>query len=175
MESIPRVLTVCLASISMLACALFGSPQPTPGALHEPAADESPAPNSFTLVVLHPSQGELSVLLAEHAQRAVELERRPFAEFSADWCPPCHALADSLGDARMIEAFRGTYIIRLDIDEWERQLSGTDFIVLGVPAFYELNRDGTPADRSITGAAWGQDIPENMAPPLQAFFRGESQ
>jgi hypothetical protein len=44
--------------------------------------------------------------------------------------------------------------------------------VPGIPAFYELGEDGKPTGRMITGAAWGEDIPENIAPPMKAFFEG---
>jgi hypothetical protein len=54
-------------------------------------------------------------------------------------------------------------------------MSGTDFIVIGVPTFFELNDEGRSTGRTITGAAWGADVPENMAPVLQGFFRGASQ
>jgi thiol:disulfide interchange protein len=138
------------------------------------ATDESPAPTSFTLVILHPSQGDLSSLLALHASLAAQLNRKPFVEFSADWCPPCQALAASLSDARMVEAFRGTYIIRLDLDEWKSKLARSGFTVLGVPTFFELDGDGRPSGRILTGAAWGEDIPENMAPPLKEFFQSAS-
>jgi hypothetical protein len=73
----------------------------------------------------------------------------------------------------MIEAFRGTYIIRLDIDEWINDLPGSGFRVIGVPTFFEVDGSGTPTGRILTGAAWGEDIPENMAPCLQDFFSGQ--
>jgi len=136
--------------------------------------DESPAPDSFTLVTLHASQGDLQPLLEAHADLAAGLQRKPFVEFSAEWCPPCKALAASLSDPRMVEALRGTYIIRLDLDEWKSQLSRSGFNVLGVPVFFELDPDGHPSGRTISGGAWGEDIPENMAPPLKAFFKGAS-
>jgi thiol-disulfide isomerase/thioredoxin len=134
----------------------------------------SPAPESFSLVTPHPDQGDLASLLAAYAGRAAELGRNPFVEFSAAWCPPCVALAENLDDPRIVEAFRGTYIIRLDYDEWKDRLSGTGFTVVGVPTFFELDGSGNPTGRIITGTAWGEDIPENMAPPLRAFFRGGS-
>jgi thiol:disulfide interchange protein len=111
-------------------------------------------------------------LLAAHAERAAALDRRPYVEFSATWCPSCLRLEGSLEDDRMIEAFEGTYIIRLDLDEWKARLTQTSFVVFGVPAFFELDGDGRPNGRTITGAAWGEDIPENMAPVLKEFFEG---
>jgi thiol-disulfide isomerase/thioredoxin len=166
-----RLLIVPLLQL-LLACSLVGAPETREPPVVEVGVDQSPAPESFTLVLLHPSQGDLRAQLATHAQLAAEQGRKPFVEFSADWCPPCIRLAESLGDPRMVEAFRGVYLIRLDFDEWKSRLGGTDFVVLGVPAFFELGPDGRSTGRTVTGAAWGADIPENMAPVLQEFFRG---
>jgi hypothetical protein len=71
----------------------------------------------------------------------------------------------------MVDAFQGTYIIRLDLDEWKGRLSDSGFLVPGVPMFFELGADGRQTGRILTGAAWGEDIPENMAPPLGEFFQ----
>jgi len=151
------------------------SPIGNPGYPSKSAAAESPSPEHFSMVAPHPRQGDLKTLLADHTQWAAQLGRSPCVEFSADWCPPCVALADSLAVPRMVEAFRGTYIVWLDYDEWKDLLSGTGFTVIGVPTFFELDGAGAPTGRLITGAAWGEDIPENMAPPLREFFPGASQ
>ena len=73
----------------------------------------------------------------------------------------------------MIDAFSGTYIIQLDFDEWERQLSDSGFYVPGIPAYYEVDAEGFSTGRMITGGAWGEDVAENIAPPMKAFFAGE--
>lgn len=158
--------------VILLACSLLMAPEAVDSQVVEIGVDQSPAPDSFTLILPHPSQGDLRALLAAHAQLADEQDRRPFVEFSAEWCPPCIRLAESLTDPRMVEAFRGVYLVRLDLDEWKSRLGTTDFIVLGVPTFFELGPDGGSTGRTITGAAWGADIPENMAPVLQEFFQG---
>jgi len=156
------------------ACSLFNRTISATEVAADVAVDESPAPDSFSLVTIHPSQGDLSSVISYHIGQAAQLDRKPFAEFSAEWCGPCKDLAKSLSDARMVDAFQGTYIIRIDIDEWKGQLARSDFNVLGVPTFFELDKNGRPAGRVITGGAWGKDIPENMAPPLKEFFQGSS-
>jgi thiol:disulfide interchange protein len=164
----PSLVAICIAA-STLGCALGGD-SAAQDRVDEIAADESPSPDSFSLVVVHPSHGDLTALLAAHAGLAAELDRLPFVEFSAEWCPSCVLLERSLTDERMIDAFREVYLIRLDIDEWKNHMSGTGFAVFGVPAFYAIGADGRPTGRSITGAAWGRDVPENMAPVLKDFF-----
>jgi thiol:disulfide interchange protein len=167
-------LVLSFAVAITFACSLFTGRESSPPIVLKATTDESPAPGSFTLVTLHPSQGDLQPLLEAHVGLAAEQQREPFVEFSAEWCPPCKALAASLSDPRMEEAFRGTYIIRLDLDEWKSQLPRSGFNVLGIPVFFALGPDGRPSGRTITGGAWGEDIPENMAPPLRAFFQGAS-
>lgn len=139
--------------------------------LVEIADDQSPAPEAFTLVVPHPSQGDLQTVLAQHAEQAYAMGRYPFIEFSAEWCPPCQAIENYLGDPMMVNAFQGTYLIRVDIDEWGDQITRIGFLVPGIPLFYELNQDGASTGRAIAGSAWGVDVPQNMAPPLSAFFQ----
>jgi hypothetical protein len=142
-------------------------------AAEEPVGtDISPAPARFTVVRLGaPADSQLNALLAEQARRARAAGRRPFVEFEAAWCGPCQSLKRSLGNGRMVEAFAGTYIVRVDLDSWQAHLAGTGFDVPSIPAFFELGDDGRPTGRRIDGGAWGEDIPENMAPPLKAFFR----
>jgi thiol-disulfide isomerase/thioredoxin len=134
--------------------------------------DESPAPDKFTVVRVGESKEKLLDILRVEAKKASDLGRKPYVEFYADWCPPCNAIRENLSDERMIDAFTGTYIIEVDWDYWERKLPGTGFYIPGVPAFYEVGTDGSPTGRMITGAAWGEDIPENIAPPMKDFFNG---
>ena len=145
---------------------------PTEPAVIYELFDESPAPDRFTVVRIGKTKEKLLDILKVEAKKAMDLGRQPYVEFYADWCPPCKAIRESLGDERMIDAFAGTYIIKLDLDFWEIKLLGTGFNVNGIPAFFELDPDGKPTGRTITGAAWGEDIPENIAPPLKDFFAG---
>ncbi len=68
----------------------------------------------------------------------------------------------------MVDAFKGTYIIQADVDSWGFPPKGWGFHV--VPIFYALDATGSPTREVIDGGAWGDNIPENMAPPLKAFF-----
>jgi thiol-disulfide isomerase/thioredoxin len=135
--------------------------------------DESPAPDQFSVIVIEAGSAKLTDILQIEAAKASALGRDPYIEFYADWCPPCNAIKKYLGDPLMVDAFAGTYIIKLDIDYWGDKLHGTDLYVPGIPAFYELGADGKPTGRMITGAAWGEDIPANIAPPMKAFFEGK--
>jgi thiol:disulfide interchange protein len=137
--------------------------------------DVSPAPDEFTIVRFETAEGQLESILKAEAQKAQQLGRAPFVEFYADWCGPCIELRDSLNDPRMVDAFSGTYIIQLNLDAWQDKLSGTGFNVLAIPVFFEIDSEGKPTGRTITGGAWGDNIPENMAPPLKSFFQGDAE
>jgi len=179
-----NIFLVFVILLSVIACKVIESFPPTPVPVDSggdtektevsyEVFNESPAPEKFTIVRVGQNDGKLKDILRLEAQKAVEIGRQPYVEFYADWCPPCNALRESLSDERMIDAFDGTYIIKLDLDAWENKLSGTGFYVVGIPAFYEIDSDGRPTGRMITGGAWGEDIPENIAPPMKEFFDGE--
>ena len=135
--------------------------------------------NPFSIVLVQPSSevpppdGELTADLKDQAAKAQEAHRKPYAYFYADWCGPCKSLHKSLDDKDplMMEAFKGTYIIQLNVDAWGKRPEAKPFDIKAIPVFFELDDDGRPTGRKIDGGAWGEDIPKNMAPPLQAFFQ----
>ncbi len=113
--------------------------------------------------------------MQEHLAQARALGLRPYLYATATWCPPCNALARYREDPRMVEAYAGTYIIEADIDLVSNDdLSAAGFRVAGIPAFYGVDDRGHHDGRMITGAAWGEDIPANMAPPLRGFFANDA-
>jgi hypothetical protein len=142
-----------------------------------PAAPASPPPVPVATArhrVVSLRRGvDLGEQIVSHAHEAERLGLRPFIEFTASWCPPSAAFDESLEHPLMIHALEGTYLIRVDIDEF----SGFDgyekigFKVYGVPIFFELDAEGRPTGRQITSNAWGPDIPENMSRVMGAFFR----
>jgi thiol-disulfide isomerase/thioredoxin len=138
------------------------------------AAESAPEKN-FTMVHIQSSAEELPAVIKAEVPKAKRLRRRLFVYFSAEWCGPCRSLRNSLGDPLMIDAFNGTYIIQLDVDEWKEKLAGTGFIIRSIPAFFEVSNEGKPTGHTIDGGAWGENTPENMVPPLKAFFKGSSQ
>jgi thiol-disulfide isomerase/thioredoxin len=131
---------------------------------------EKPAAAGFVLSELKPAQGELPSLLAAEAAKAKAKGLKPFLEVSATWCGPCRKLKSSLSDPVMTEAFRGTYIVTVDLDEWETALSRAGYPVKVVPIFFKMGEGGKPTGKSLDGGAWSEDTPSQMAPPLKRFF-----
>ncbi len=147
-----------------------------PSAAPETSASPVAAPPERAIVELGPWQGELAPLLAQHADRAKGQHLTPFVEFYADWCPPCKALKKYWNEPSMVAAFKGTYIVVLNVDDWQDKLKGTGFVPRTIPVFYAVDAQGKPTGRKITGDDWGKnkDVPERMAPVLAKFFAAAS-
>lgn len=137
-------------------------------ALSTPEADSS---SSFSIVRIHIKDGDLLTQLSAQAQKAKELNRKPFIEFDATWCPPCIAIDKSIkaNDAITMQAFEGIYLVRADVDEWGWG-DGKNFVFDGIPIYFELDKSGKPTGNSVNGGAWNEDIPKNFAPVLDRFF-----
>ncbi|MCX4240250.1 TlpA family protein disulfide reductase [Paraliomyxa miuraensis] len=181
------VVSVLLSCSLSFGCGDPAEPAPKPDAqtpdaqtpdAKEPAAAapdaNAPAAAAFQIVNLPPG-GELPGLLAEHAALAKQANLAPFVELWAEWCPPCKKLEAAMGDPRIEKAFAGVYLIRLDSDQWSGKLEGTGLDASAIPVFFELDAQGKVTGRKIDGGAWGEDVPENMAPPLDAFFHGRQE
>lgn len=167
-------LLIALIGLSLLACNFLFPPKATP--VPETRNDSLPVSDSFTIVRLHPNDGDLKTMLASQAQKAAALNQMPVVEFDATWCPPCKAIDQGLKEKNqlMLDAYAGTYIIKLDVDEWgwgNSQLHDFDFD--GIPVYFKLDTNGNPTGKTVDGNAWGDNIPENMAPVMDKFFHGE--
>lgn len=164
--------------IILLACNFLFPPKststPEPFAA-QPNDFQDPTPIGFTIVRLRPKDGDLQTMLTDEAQKAVALNQMPVVEFDATWCPPCQVI-DAAIEARndlMLKAYSGTYIIRLDVDEWGWGDSSLhDFQFDGIPVYFKLDLQGQQTGEVIDGGAWGEDIPENIAPVMDKFFHG---
>lgn len=150
------------------------SPTPTPMTVATLAIEATAfAPTSdFTLVRLYPKDGTLQSQLAAEVEKAKTLGQRPFVEFDATWCPPCLAITTSLAakDPLMMSAYRGVYLIHLDADEWGWEHPELGLVTKSIPAFFAIDSTGKASGEMITGGAWQEDIPENIAPVLTKFF-----
>jgi thiol-disulfide isomerase/thioredoxin len=150
-------------------------PSTTPVASAAPSAAIVPAPEPpprpFVVVELAPTQGDLQPLLREHVEKARARGLKPFVEFYADWCKPCKALASMMNDPFIVAAFTGTYLIKLNFDDWQQKLPEAGFQPFEIPMFYALDAHGRPTGRKLSGDAWGRANAESMAKALGPFFR----
>ena len=112
----------------------------------------------------------LTAQLAEAAKASAKAGMTPVLYVHADWCGPCKAIDKGIKDARMRDAFANTWVVRVDADAFEAELKSAGVSVTSIPLFVKLDASGKPTARRIDGSAWGDNIPENMAPPLKTFF-----
>src|SRR5689334_17317649 len=119
-----KKVVILLVGSSLLACN-FLFPQkvtstPEPIVVPPSSVLQDAAPAGFTIVRLHPEDGDLQTMLRSEAQKATSLGQMPVVEFDATWCPPCQAIDKAIKakNELMLKAYSGTYIIKLDVDEW---------------------------------------------------------
>lgn len=129
--------------------------------------------DNFMVVRVHPTDGDLQTLLSLEAKHATALRLMPIVEFDATWCPPCLAIDKAIKEKNelMLSAYRGTYIIKFDVDEWgwnDGVLENFNFEF--IPVYFKVNANGVQTGETINGGAWGEDIPENIAPVMDSFF-----
>ncbi len=193
-----RILHIVLAAPMLAACGdpdvRPGKPSshtstgaPIPAASASAGASASPTASrvgddhaGFVVTDLAPAEPKpgtspppkLTDALATYYDLANGVGLKLYVELGAEWCGPCVALKKSLPDPRMQRALKGTYIVRLDIDAWGDRLEKSGYSTGAIPAFYEVDKEGKPTGRKIDGGAWGENVPENMAPPLDHFFHG---
>ena len=165
--------------LSMLACrALFPDKAipitPTPPIVATSVLEATAfAPtDGFTLTRIYPKNGAMQSQLAAEVKKAKARGQTPFVEFDATWCPPCQAITGSLADknALMLDAYQGVYLIHADVDEWGQEIVTAGFNANSIPVFYALDSAGQASGATVSGGAWNEDIPENMAPVLKKFF-----
>lgn len=141
------------------------------GATAKSADPATVTANDDDFVMVHADASQApSDIFAAAAVTATARSLKPFVYATASWCEPCKKLNASLSDPRMKDAFKGTYVVKLDIDQFDaKALTAMGMRVRAVPSFYELGPEGTPTGRMLIGD-WGPDVPENMAPALKGFF-----
>jgi thiol-disulfide isomerase/thioredoxin len=168
-----KVLLIFTTTV-LLACNFLFPQKPTEVA-SQSGDSQDLASTEFTIVRLHPEDGGLQVMLTQETQKAITLGQIPVVEFDATWCPPCQAIDKAIkaNNKLMLNAYAKTYIIKLDVDEWEWNNGKVqNFHFDAIPVYFKLDSDGYQTGDFIDGGAWGEDIPENIAPVMDKFFHG---
>jgi thiol:disulfide interchange protein len=140
----------------------------------KPASESAPAAAKVTATAsgwVDADPATLAETLSQQAAAASKAGKKPFAYLHADWCGPCNAIEKTKGDPKMVAAFANTHIITIDVDRADaKALAALGMSGSVIPVFYRLDDSGKVTGAKIDGGAWGDNIPDNMAPPLAAFF-----
>ncbi len=137
--------------------------EPLPSATAEPPRAAPP----LKMSEIAPTQGDLNTLLAAEWKKASGLGLKLYTEMYADWCKPCRVVAKVLSDPAFAERFRGLYIVRLNIDDWQEKLHAAGFKVRYIPAFYGVGARGEPTGKNIDERAWGEPGPPKPPEPTK--------
>lgn len=152
-----------------LALLVASSPSSLAGCKRGSSASEH-RPVRSASVRLVPAAGTLEKLLPVEVAKARAQQLAPYVEIGAKWCKPCRQLEASMNDPRMKDAFDGTYVIHLDLDDWSGSLGPLALEPTVIPVLFEVDARGKSTGRSIDGDDWGATTAENVAPQLEAFF-----
>jgi thiol:disulfide interchange protein len=134
-----------------------------------PGEDVAPAGAEFSVVDIEPGRGSFHDQLMVQLKRAAAIGQTPYIELTADWCEPCQKLHKVLGDTAVMRAFRGTYIMRANVDQW-RQVTGKPQMN-GIPAFIFVDSAGRWTNRRQLGSPLKT---RDIAAAFDAFFHPQS-
>jgi hypothetical protein len=138
-----------------------------------PPATATPLPSGVraygTLEVVdldasRPLRGQLAEVLARTPRERTVVIQTYLTSSAA-----CNAIAGSLSDARMQKALANVTLVRVDVEEYDRELAHLHIETRMAPSFYKLDAKGMPTE-AISADAWGASVPENMAPVLGTFM-----
>lgn len=157
-----------LALILLLVACKKSEPTKAEAPAAKPAATAPAA--ALGWIELDP-KAPLGAQLAEQTAIAKKAGKKPTAYLHASWCPPCVEIEKTKATPKMAAAFAPAHIMAIDVDAADpKQIEAAGMKLEVLPIFYKLDDTGHATGDSIDGGAWGDNIPDNMAPPLAAFF-----
>jgi len=130
---------------------------------------------NFSVVELQWEGETLANEISKHASIAQNRGQKVFLQMTAQWCSPCKRLRRKTEEAPLMAAYKGTYIIRLDYDEWKIDLAGIGLNKAPIPSFWELGTNHKVTDYFVDGNYWKEITAEAMAPILSNYFSGNAR
>ena len=120
-------------------------------------------------VVIQYKQADSPQNFAQFLPTTSLARRVPIVYFYADWCGPCRRFRNALPSPEVDKALQHAVLIKVNIDRC--QDLAAHYGVTVVPTFVKVNAQGQ-AVAAITGDAWGEDVPANIAPVMAALVNG---
>jgi len=146
----------------------YGTPPPSAG---ENENSTTVTRGSLRVIEPHRGSGSLERQLMDAFSQAKEKGRVVLVETSDRGSSASHEFDSSLTDRRMQRALAAVDIVRIDVDEFESELSGMRMYTEAVPYFYKIDAAARPTD-AISADEWDANVPQNMAPVLESFVAG---
>ncbi|WP_394848984.1 DUF4190 domain-containing protein [Pendulispora brunnea] len=147
----------------------YGSPAPSAGSENE--SSTTVTRGALRVIEPHRGSGSLERQLMDAFSQAKEKGRVVLVETAARASSASHEFDSSLSDRRMQRALSTVDIVRVDVDEFESELSSMRMYTEAVPYFYKIDAAARPTD-AISADEWDANIPQNMAPVLESFVAG---
>lgn len=164
-----RIIFILFLSTFLLGC----DSHPTPKSNYSNQNYEN-----FTIVEIEWDDVPLKQVIQNHYQLALSKNQKVFIQITAEWCSPCIRLRKKTNDPLMKSAYQGTYIIRLDRDEWEQDFSEIGIKKTPIPIFWELGSDNENlkvTNYALDGNYWKEITAEALSPVLKAYFSGDAR
>lgn len=136
---------------------------------------ESKEYDDFTIIELQWHGISLFEELQKHQRLASKKNQKIFIQLTGQWCSPCKRLRKKTEEKPLMDAYRGTYIIRLDYDEWKIDFATIGLTKTPVPSFFELDEKNQVTDYYINGNSWKEITADAMAPILKPYFNGKAR
>ena len=143
---------------------------PEPGTLSRETGVRVTRVGTITLVDVNDNRS-LGEVLEHERQAGASDGQKVLVWLIVPECQPCNAVAAALPDKKMQTALEGVRVVRLDIQDYQRELDQLGFPTEKIPGFALLGGSNRPLD-FIHGGEWDADIPKNIAPVLGKFVRG---
>ena len=147
-------------------------PAPLPPSGAVPQQTTSANVGAIPVVEIGVKERSLQAALMREVKAAKDAGKQALVMTTRSSCVPCNGFMTSLPDPKMQEALSEIRLIRVDVEVFREDLEKLHFETAILAGFFLLTPDGQPRD-GINGGEWDADIPQNIAPVMKPFVRGE--
>ena len=148
------------------------SRRPTGRGFVVPKATTPIARGGVSVVDVGVDVSSLADALAQQRAAARDAGETMLVMTTSSDCEPCESLFNALPEPRMQAALARVRLVRVDLRVFKDDLESLQIPHDAYPGFFVLGPDLRPRD-GIDAGEWDDNVPENMAPVLDAFVRGQ--
>lgn len=159
--------------IFFLSLFIFSCGSPTANSSDENISNEDPYALAKTEVDIIDFYSEKNTdSISTILNNTIDKGKTPVLFFTASWCRPCKEFKESTKYEMVAQSLKDATIIMIDVNK-DQPKNGyaLDYGARVIPTFIIVDKDGT-ALNTITGAAWAENTPDNIAPAMEDFLKG---